>query len=54
MGRWLAAIVVGAPTAMAFDMISLTSHHGQWSRASFKNSEKMIFVPTHKKIKRAM
>jgi hypothetical protein len=31
-------IVVGAPTVRTFDMISSTSHHGQWGGVSFKIS----------------
>jgi hypothetical protein len=30
--------MVGAPAARMFVMISPTSHHRQWSRASFKIS----------------
>jgi hypothetical protein len=46
-------LAVGALAAWAFAMIFLSSHHGQWSKVSFKISRKMIFVPTREKIKRA-
>jgi hypothetical protein len=38
MGQQLAMIMVGAPTARTFVMISLTSHHRKWSGATFKIS----------------
>jgi hypothetical protein len=43
--RRLAAIAVGAPTARTFAVISPTSHHRQWSGASFKiNDEERQFL----------
>jgi hypothetical protein len=53
MGRRLVAVTVRAPTARVLAVISRTRHPGQWSRASFRISRNMIFVPTHEKIKRA-
>jgi hypothetical protein len=45
MGWQLAVIAVGAPTMGTSVVVSPISHHGQWSRASFKISSRERWLP---------
>jgi hypothetical protein len=47
MGWWLEAIAVGASVANKFAVIAPTSHHRQWSGASFKISDEERRFPSH-------